>query len=163
MKKAQIQMGENVIILFIFFILLVFAVIFFTKIQSAKVEQKVSEDVEGRGLQIAQRVSFLPELQCTKDNAPILGCYDEYNIAALDVLARRGENRDYYFDTFGYSVVSVYRVFPQVDSPLLIYSNPKDNFTSVLTTNTPITLCNFIDDTEKGDCSFAVLKIEVYN
>ncbi len=165
-KKAQIQMGENVIILFIFFVLLIFAVVFFTRIQSAKTQQQIDIDVTGRGLQIAQRISFLPEVQCTKDNAEIFaGCYDEYSIRALNSLAEKGENREYYYTMFGFSKVSVNKLFPaQSEFPYIIYDNTKEDYTSIITTNVPISLCNFTSlESRKGECSFAVLKVEVYN
>ncbi len=158
-------MGENVIILFIFFILLIFAVVFFTRLQATKKEQVIGADIEGRGLQIAQRVALLPELQCTKDNAIITpGCYDEYSAFALDELAREGENKVYYFDLFGFSTVSIYKVFPpkEEEKPLVIYNNTKEEFRAIIPTYIPITLCNFVSDVTKGQCSFAVLKVEVY-
>ena len=162
--KAQIQMGENVLILFIFFILLIFAVVFFTKIQATKTQQRQDTDVSGRGLQIAQRVAFLPELQCTKDNAEIFpGCYDEFNLRSLDTLTRNGENTEYYIDVFGFSTISIRKVFPAAGDPLLVYNRTKDDFASIIVTNTPITICNFLTGTsDKGDCSFAVLRVEVY-
>jgi len=164
MKKSQIQMGENVIILFIFFMLLIFAVVFYTKIQSTKTAQKIETDITGRGLQIAQRIQFLPELQCTKGNTEIFpGCYDEFNIIALDKLARDGLNREYYYGLFGFSRVFINRTFPIQDDnrELFLYNNPKEDWISITTTNVPLTLCNFISGEE--DCSFAVLKVEVYN
>src|SRR3989344_8041936 len=100
-RRSQIQMGENVIIIFIFFILLIFAVVFFMKIQGAKTKQKIDIDVTGRGLQIAQKVAFLPEVQCTKDNAEIFsGCYDKYSIKALDAISGTNENKEFYYDIF---------------------------------------------------------------
>jgi hypothetical protein len=163
-KKAQIQMGENVIILFIFFILLIFAVVFFTKLQSAKVQQTKDIDVTGRGLEIAQKVALLPELQCTKDNAEIFpGCYDEFNLRAIDSLAQEGENTEYYIDLFGFSTISIRKIFPSQQDPLLVYNRTKDDYESIIVTNTPITLCNFLTtSSDKGDCSFAVVRIEVY-
>lgn len=166
MRKSQIQMGENIIILFIFFVLLVFAIVFFTRLQSAKTEQKIDVDVTGRGLQIAQRVSFLPEVQCTKDNAEVFsGCYDEYSVKALAKLAEKGENSQYYYSIFGNSNISIKKIFPgNNELSNVIYENPKKDYTSITTTNVPISLCSFKSaSSRKGDCSFAVLKVEVYN
>lgn len=167
-SKGQIQMGENIIILFIFFVLLIFAAVFFTRIQSSKTEQKIEADVTGRGLQIAQRVSFLPEVQCTKENAEIFpGCYDEFSMAALNITAKERENREYYYNLFGFSVISVRKIFPisiPPAEPYIIYNNTKEKYTSITAANVPIALCSFISsESRKGDCSFAVLKVEVYN
>lgn len=162
-KKSQIQMGENVIIIFIFFILLIFAIVFFTKIQGAKTKQAIDIDITGRGLQIAQKVSFLPEVQCTKDNAEIFsGCYDEYSIKALDAISGTKEHREYYYDVFGFSTVSVKKIFPVKEGdnpPLVLYNNTKGNYTSIIVSNIPISLCDFLNEKK---CSFGVLKVEVY-
>ncbi|MEK6886675.1 MAG: hypothetical protein AABW88_02475 [Nanoarchaeota archaeon] len=161
-KKSQMQMGENVIIIFIFFILLIFAVVFFMKIQGAKTKQRIDIDITGRGLQIAQKVAFLPEVQCTKDNAEIFsGCYDEFSIRALDAISGTKAQRDYYYDVFGFSTVSVRKIFP-IDieqKPLVLYNNTLGNYTSIIVSNVPISLCNFLEDRR---CSFGVLKVEVY-
>ena len=179
-NKAQIQMTENVIILFIFFILLIFAIVFFTRIQSGKQEIKISEDIQNRGLQIAQTISTLPELRCTKKAVTVLGCYDQANALALQSLVE--QNNGYYFDQFSYSTVSIVKIFPESEdeqitaydvngnpilvsgsSPIVIYNNPKANFTSLIPTQLPMLLCDFTESTEKGDCSFAILNINVYS
>ena len=161
-RRSQIQMGENVIIIFIFFILLIFAVVFFMKIQGAKTKQRIDIDVTGRGLQIAQKVAFLPEVQCTKDNAEVFsGCYDEFSIKALDAISGTKEHREYYYDLLGFSSVSVRKIFPAEEDqkPLVLYNNTKGNYTSIIVSNVPISLCNFL---ENKKCSFGVLKVEVY-
>jgi hypothetical protein len=162
MKKSQIQLGENIIILFIFFILLVFAAVFFTRLQSTKIEKKVSEDIEGRALEISQRIEFLPEFQCSKNNAEIRpGCYDEFSILGLEEL--NPEDKEYYFDLFGNSRVSIQKLFPSKDeNPHIIYEREIENATNIIATNTPIILCNFANLEVKGKCSFAVLKVEVF-
>lgn len=164
-RRAQIQMGENVIILFIFFILLIFAVVFFTKLRAAKTQQQEETDVTGRGLQIAQKVAFFPEFQCTKDNAEIFpGCYDEFSLNASHMLSQREENREYYSVAFGFSFITIQKIFPIKSEPMIIYNNTKEKWSSIITTHMPIALCNFIDSSfPKGDCSFAVLKVGVYN
>ena len=154
-------MTENVIILFIFFILLIFAIVFFTRIQTGKQEIKISEDIQNRGLQIAQSISTLPELRCTKKAVTVLGCYDEANALALQSLVE--QNNDYYFDQFSYSTISINEIFPEVREPIVIYDNKKANFTSLIPTQLPMLLCDFTESTEKGACSFAILNINVYS
>ena len=161
MNKAQIQMTENVIILFIFFILLIFAIVFFSKIQSGKQEVKISEDIQNRGLQIAQSISSLPELRCTKKAVTVLGCYDKANALALQSLVE--QNNQYYFDQFKYSTVSINEIFPVENDPIVIYNNKKENSSNVIPTQLPMLLCDFTVSTEKGACSFAILNINVYS
>jgi len=162
-KKSQIQMGENVIILFIFFILLVFAVVFYTRIQSTKTSQTVQEDISGRALAIAQQVTFLPGLQCTKDNAEVFtGCYDLYGAKALNVTSEDPSNSNVLYTTFGFSTVTIKSIYPEEGNKFVIYNRTKDKYTSITATNVPLSLCDF-SKPEGVMCSFAVLKVEVYN
>jgi hypothetical protein len=164
MKKAQIQMSENVIILFLFFILLAFGVVFFTKVQGAKTEMQVQEDIQGRALQTAQKVTFLPEIQCSKDNVVTSDCYDLFNLLAMSRLAERGESHTYYASLLGNAIMTVYAVFPiNATEPFVIYNNSKENYTSINTAYIPIRVCNFASNTAEDDCTFSVLKSEVYN
>jgi len=157
-------MGENIIILFIFFVLLIFAIVFFARLQGAKTDKAIEEDVEGRAVQIAQRIAFLPEVQCTRENAEIFpDCYDEFSLRALQKLSGDLGTTSYYFDLFGNSIISVKKLFPVVNDTLIVYNNPKTEFTSITTSNTPITVCDFRSTLRKGLCSFGVLKVEVYN
>jgi len=164
MKKAQIEMTENIIILFIFFILLIFAVVFFTRIQSTQSAQKIEEDIEGRALQIAQRVQFLPEIQCTKENVPTAAnCYDEFSLGALTILAERGENLEYYFTLFGFSTITIKIIFPFTEDSFVIYDRPKEDFGFKTQSNVPVTICDFRTGSTKGICNFGVLTVDVYN
>jgi hypothetical protein len=163
-KNAQIQMGENVIILFIFFILLIFGVVFYTKIQSGKVQQDISEDIEGRGLQIAQQVLFLPELQCTRDGVEIPDCYDLYAMKSFSELSPNPSFRDAYVDLFGFTTITVFSIFPNKDDgEIVLYDNAKTDFTSKLPYYSPIIICDFSKNTEQKVCNFGVLKVDVYN
>lgn len=161
-------MSENVLILFIFFILLVVGIVFFTKIQGAKTEQVVSTAVEGKGLQIAQQIASLPEIQCTKDNAREAGqCYDEVALQALSNLQLSGESPAYYQRLFGFSAIVVTKLFPNTkfingQEQLVIYNNTKEGNPSITATFIPITVCNYLSGSVR-DCSFGVLKVEVYN
>jgi hypothetical protein len=163
-KRGQIEMGEHVIVLFIFFILLIFAVVFFSRIQSIKTEKKVGVDIETRALQIAQRVLFLPELQCTRANAEVFpNCYDEHSAKSVGLLAKSGQNTEYYRAAFGYSVITIKKIFPVQEEEIVIYNDTKPDFRSITPTNVPITLCDFTSELAKEDCSFAVLTVSVYD
>lgn len=163
-RNAQIQMGENVIILFIFFILLIFGVVFFTKIQSTKVQQDISEDIEGRGLQIAQQVLFLPELQCTRDGVEIPDCYDSKSIDAFSDLSSTSDFRDAYADLLGFTTITVSILFPKDDGAgdIILYDNAKTDFISKIPYYSPIIICDFSKSAEQKVCSFGVLRVDVY-
>lgn len=162
-RKAQVQMGENVIILFIFFILLVFGIVFFTRIQTAQSAQKISQDVQGRGIEIAQKIAFLPEIQCSKTSVEQYACYDEVSLEALRGMTANGKTSEYYYPLLGYSTISIQNIFPVKQDPILIYNNTKPDYTSSIATFLPVVICNYLESPQGDACRFGVLDINVYN
>jgi hypothetical protein len=60
--------------------------------------------------------------------------------------------------------VTIKAIYPEEGEPYLVYDRTKEDYTSIITTNVPITLCDFVSSqSDKGFCSFGVLKVEVYN
>ena len=147
-------MTETIIILFIFFILLVFAIVFFARIQGAQTEKAVSKDVSGRALQVLQKVLFLPEIQCSTSLSETSSCYDEYSVQALARVASRGENALYYSDLFGNSNISIKKLYPVEEEPIMIYSNPLGEDSNINPFRMPILLCDYNSDFAREDCSF---------
>lgn len=161
-KKAQIEMTENVLILFIFFILLVFAIVFYSQVQSTKIQQVKSQDVTDRAMEIAQKVTYLPEIRCTKDAAEtILGCYDEYNIKSLQNLTKSKVRNQYYQNLFRFSSIYVKKIFPN-EEEILIYNYTLDNYTSVTAAHLPMAVCDFLTEPGIQKCNFGDLSVYVY-
>ena len=72
MKKAQVQISENIIILFIFFILLIFSIVFFARIQVAKERVSGDSDIELKALEIALNNNCTKAI--LKSKSPTCGC-----------------------------------------------------------------------------------------
>ncbi len=64
-RKSQIQMGETIGILFVFFILVVFGFVFYMNVMKGSSKVEMEENIQLKTIGIAQRASFLPELQCS--------------------------------------------------------------------------------------------------
>ena len=75
-RKAQIQMGESVAILFIFFILVVFGFVFYMNVMRGSAKVQMEENIQLKAIGIAQKASFLPELQCSEENVRVENCID---------------------------------------------------------------------------------------
>ena len=64
-KKSQIKMGETLAVLIIFFFLLMFGYSFYAGIQQRNFIQELAQVESLRAIQLAQRVYYLPEIQCS--------------------------------------------------------------------------------------------------
>jgi|TARA_B100001971_G_C18189926_1_gene537985 hypothetical protein len=155
-RKGQIQMGESVAILFVFFILIVFGFVFYMKILGSSSQAEFQENIQLQAIGVAQRVSFLPELQCSRDNVRKENCIDLFKLSHIDEIVP--DNQLHYFDLFGFSRVTVQQLFPS-GGDLLIYENVPATFTDKLSTFIPTSLY----DATTGNFNMGVLVVEVYS
>ncbi len=153
MKKAQIQIGETIAVLFVFFILIIIGFIFYVKVIKGNIELEKDELSQLRSIGIAQRVMFLPEVQCSEDNIIIDNCIDILKLNSAQDLIK--ENEIYYYDLLEYSDVSIIQIYPN-EVKWNLYSRKTDDFKSKFVTNVPISLYDPV--TRKH--GFGVLTIE---
>jgi len=160
MKKAQIKMGENIAVLFIFFILIALAMVFYMRLQNSQLKTLSNEDLAKKAIYISQRISYLPELQCSKENVWDEGCFDKYKIIAMSEMQAETQNRLYYFDSFGYANITlqIYNLdgAPE-DNYYAIYTVYK-NYTQKPTFYFPFSVYNAVEEKKH----FGILKIEIY-
>lgn len=154
-KKAQIQMGETIAVLFVFFILVLVGSIFYVRIIKGNIEGEKDEASQLRAIGIAQRVMFLPELQCSEDNIIRDNCIDIWKLGSAENLMRN--NEIYYYDLLEFSNVTVSQIYP-AEEEWSVYSRKIEN-TNKFVTNVPISLYN--PDTRRY--GFGVLTIETYS
>ncbi|MBI2541141.1 hypothetical protein HYV80_00325 [Candidatus Woesearchaeota archaeon] len=155
MKKAQIQMGETIAVLFVFFILVTVGFIFYVKVIKGNIELESEELSQLKSVAIAQRAMFLPELQCSEDNIAIDNCIDILKLDSAQALMR--ENEVYYYDLLEFSDISISQIYPS-EAKWNVYSRKTDEFKSKFVTNAPISLYDPI--TRKH--GFGVLTIETF-
>lgn len=154
-KRAQLQMTETVAVLIVFFILLLFGLLFYTRFQRSALDEQRAEFAGERAITISLTSLLLPELKCSKgDNVPVRDCVDLFKI---DVAQQKmQEERDYYFDLFGFARVSVEEYYPGKNKWML-YENVNPDATSSVKTPIPVALYDPVQRTYR----FGVLTIEV--
>jgi hypothetical protein len=155
-KKAQIQMGESIAILFIFFILVVFGFVFYMNIMKGSAKIEIEENIQLKAIGIAQEVSFLPELQCSEENVRVEDCIDLMKLDAASKLLK--DNSIYYYDIFEFSKIWVEEVFPNEGTKWDLYNSTPTTYRNRISTFIPISLFN---PTSKK-YNFGVLAVEVY-
>ncbi len=155
-KRSQIQIGETVAVLFVFFVLIVIAFLFYARVMKSNANAEVDEYSQLASISISQRVMFLPEIQCNQDNVEeISNCVDRLKLeAAQDTMKK---NPLYYYDFFQFSEINVSQVYPKGPTYTL-YSKKMEKFRDKFVTNVPVSLY----DSSARTYSFGVLTIETY-
>lgn len=111
-KNGQIQMTETIAVLFIFFIIVLFAIIFYYKFQEGSLREKQEELLGAKAVETSLRTTFFPELTCSLGEAePEANCFD---IAKLDAVNKTLTKYldSYYFEIFSYAKISVKEIYP---------------------------------------------------
>ncbi len=138
-KKSQIQIGETIAVLFVFFILVVIGFMFYAKVFKGNLETEKDELSQARSVGIAQRIMFLPELQCSEDNVIIDNCIDILKLESAQKLML--DNSLYYYDLLEFSDVDIVQIYPKEIS-WNIYSRTTEDVKNRFVTNVPISLYN---------------------
>jgi hypothetical protein len=162
-NKSQIQIGETIVVLFVFIILIVIGLVAYSGFQSKNSAEKEKEQSGLSANEIALRAMLLPEISCTNDNNPTPNCFDRVRLEnSSKIMLDDLENQLIYSDLFLYSNITVSVIFPDSSTEYTIYTNLPMNWTSKLDTIVPVTI--FEPMKEKGnEYSFGLLKVEVYN
>lgn len=148
-------MGESVAILFIFFILLIFGFVFYANVMRSSAKVELEENIQLKAIAIAQKASFLPELQCSEENVRKEDCIDLLKLESASSLL--DSNNIYYFDIFQFSKIYVEKIYPEQQTwPL--YDNTLTNYTNKLSTFIPISLFN----ATSKNYNFGILVVETY-
>jgi len=153
MKKAQIQIGETIAVLFVFFILIIIGFMFYVKIIKSNIELETEELSQLRSVGISQKIMFLPEVQCSEDNIIIDNCIDILKLDSAQSIMKK--NEIYYYDLLEFSDVSISQIYPN-EAKWNLYSRKIEDFNSKFVTNVPISLY----DPATRKHGFGVLTIE---
>lgn len=156
MKKAQIQIGETIAVLFVFFILIIVGFMFYVKVIKGNLEIEKDELSQLRSIGIAQRVMFLPEIQCSEDSIIIDNCIDVLKLDSAQKIMK--DNEIYYYDLLEFNDINIIQIYPNGPTWNL-YSRKIDDFRAKFVTNVPISLY----DPVARKRGFGVLTIETFS
>jgi len=160
-RRAQLQIMENVFILLVIFVILIFAFLFVVKMQKDAQKSKLQEFNELELIKKSKILNFLPEMQCSNNNNIDPYCYDMYKIQAFTELV---QNDVYYAGLLGKIKLSIKRYDPDTDQwseEWQIYDSPKDEYKGQLQLKFPISLYNTSEGSE-ASLYFGIIYISVY-
>lgn len=173
MKKGQMQSTETIAVLFIFFILILFAIIFYYNYQKVAIKEKQEELLGARAVDTTVKALFLPELICSKgDTEPEDNCIDvlkmKYvnNTRSDDPVNKPGffiQNKDYYFQIFSYARITVKQLYP-AEEEWVLYDVPKPDWHKKEPTHFIVALRDDTAGTQgQEQYGFGYVTVEVYS
>jgi hypothetical protein len=153
-KRAQIQLMETIAVIFVFFILVMIGFMFYARIARTNIQSSIDDQSELKSIEIAQRVMFLPEIQCSEGAvSEIQNCVDKLKLeSAQDIIKY---NEIYYYDMLEFSSINVTQIYPE-KATWQIYSRQTTDFRSRFETNIPVSI--FDPLTKKN--SFGLITLE---
>ena len=152
-KKSQVQIFETIAVLFVFFLLIIIGFTFYTKIAKSNLKSEQDEFSQLESIAIAQKVMFMPELQCSQDNIAKENCFDKLKLDSAKTIIT--SNEIYYYDLFEFSDISVFQIYPDY-LKWEIYSRKTNDFRNNFTTNVPVSIYDPITKLR----GFGILHIE---
>lgn len=162
LKKSQVRMAETIAILFIFFLMIGFGFIFYAKVQKTSLKETSSKNLDLASIEVTQRISFLPELQCSSKNVIKDNCIDLLKLNALIGILNDPSNPDLlddlYFDLFRYSNITIIKIYPGTEERWTLYERIKED-SSYVFIPVPISL---YDATAKT-YAFGVIEVRFYS
>lgn len=165
MKRAQLQIGESMMVIIILMIVGVIALVFYFNMAKEDYRVKSREYDDLDTLETAQIVSNLYELKCAKPGVSNV-CFDIHKAQSVAALRGDGEDgfNDYYYYLFRNSKVALTQYYPSHQELIIYWQNASaadnvgNNPQSVNTVVIPVIIHNSSAETN----GFGVLTVERY-
>lgn len=157
-KKAQIEMGETIAVIIIVTIMIFFGLAFYTKIKTLDLKDQTDKFNQFDAVKLANIVSNMPEILCSKQQVIDINCVDKYKLLALNQSIADDEAFFYYRSILQNSRISVEQLYPDKINYSLYENNMTAN-QSIETISIPVNIYDPI--TRKN--AFGVLKVEAYS
>jgi len=158
MKKGQIQMFETMAVMMVFFFILAFGLSFYFFIAKAGAEREIQRFRQVEAIKSAQRLSGLPELDCSEESVRELRCVDLWKIEEFTKLLQDRNVKDYYWDTFGYVNLTIRKIYPETGSYNL-YDFPREKFRGMSFIQIPMLVYHPVEENN----TFGVLEVVYYD
>lgn len=149
-------MMETIVVLAVFFILII---IFYALYSNAAVDVDKEKDRmrQLEAVKIMRQISSLAEIQCSERGIAKDGCIDLLKINVASEVMQKEENREFYFDKFGFSRLAIKQIYPEVRDIAIIYDNSIEDYSYKDVSNIPVSLFDPI----KNEYHFGTIIVEV--
>ena len=157
-KKSQIKLGESVMVLIVFIIIFVFGLYFYSKMQASDVSSSSQLLSEEEALSVSQRITYLPEIQCTAFNVTDILCIDKYKLMAFKEMNEdiTSSAKNYYSNILPTTTINITEIYPNL-TPIVysIYSSSAGLRSEYQTVFIPVTLYN----ATSGTYNMAIIRV----
>jgi len=114
------QMTETIFVVFIIMIIVLLGFVFYSKFQEQSLKEKQKESRNLKVIEMAHRMSFWPELECSEAGVSEFMCLDRSKLITLGnfiVMSKQENNQlnyasNYYQALLGNSRITVTEVYP---------------------------------------------------
>ncbi|MBN1275146.1 hypothetical protein JXA12_02545 [Candidatus Woesearchaeota archaeon] len=162
-KKAQIQIGESMLVIIFVLIIGVIALVFVARMQEDKIAVRLDEYESLNAVETAQLVTNLYDLRCAKPGLTET-CVDLHKAKAVaSILEDPGPARDYYYSLFKDARITLVQAYPPPagtdDGKLVLYDvGPGEGNRTTTALHIPVSVHNASANT----LGFGMLVIERY-
>lgn len=151
-------MMETIIVLSVFFILIVIFYVFYSN-AAVDVDKEKDRMRQLEAVKIMKQASSLVEVQCSERGIVKDGCIDLLKINGASEAMQKEENREFYFDKFWFSRLTIKQIYPEVKDIAVIYDNSLEDYSYKDMSNIPVSLFDPI----KNEYHFGTIIVEIFS
>lgn len=146
-KKSQLKLGESIAVLIIFIILFVFGLFFYSRARMSSLSRQDLKYYEQQLMIVSQRMTYLPEIQCTSFNHIEMLCIDKYKLKSFSDSLLEDDIKEYYSSIIPSTEINITKIYPVQQNPesYIISTTPLQP-TGFETVFIPITLLDPINN-----------------
>lgn len=128
-RKAQLQAGETIFVIFIILIIIVLGFTIYSKFQEGDIIDQQNSARNDRMVSTAHRLTFWSELECSFDEVKETDCFDISKLEVFSAFINTSRSEggyafEYYHDLLRNSKITVRGVYPSGYDEWVLYDNP---------------------------------------
>lgn len=151
-------MLETIAVLAVFFILIALFYAFYSN-TAVDVDKEKDRMRQLEAVKIMQQVTSLVEVQCSERGFARDNCIDLLKADAASEIMQNAENKEFYFDKFGFSMITIKQIYPEIKDIAVIYDNSLQDYSYKDMSNIPVSLFNPIGN----KYHFGVVSVEIFS
>ena len=151
-------MMETIVVLAVFFILIIIFYAFYSN-KFIDVDKEKDRMRQLEAVKIMKHISSLAEIQCSERGIAIDGCIDLLKINGASEVMQKEENKEFYFDRFGFSRITIKQIYPEIKEIIVIYDNSLQDYSYKDASNIPTSLFDPIGN----KYHFGAITLEIFS